>query len=152
MDVWAAVTVLEMLSPSGRVFFVRETPLDMMTLIAASLVSERDNRADRELWAGSDRLPGALAAVEVAYNDVAVGKRRFRGGDGIERFYEETRKNFPAERGINSVMDCAFSALQLDPERRPACQTLLEDKCWTSWPSVFSDVALPPIIEKHTHG
>ncbi|KAK0545663.1 hypothetical protein OC844_007325 [Tilletia horrida] len=152
MDVWAwAVTVFEILSPTGRVFFMRESPVDMMSLIAASLLSEGENRADRELWAGSDLLLGALADVNVAYNDAAVGQRRFRGGNGYGRFYEQTRKTFPAERGIGPIMDCAFLALQLDPRKRPDCQTLLDNKCWTTWPSVFSNVELPTISEKHTH-
>ncbi|KAK0522221.1 hypothetical protein OC834_006361 [Tilletia horrida] len=138
MDIWAwAVAAMEIMTGPGRVVFMRETPLQMMTLIAESLVDGRYNLGDRELWTGSDSLPGVLHDAEAAYNDPARGKRRFRGGFGLKGFYSQARKSLPAGRGVDAILDCVFEALELDPNKRPTCEGLLKHSGWTAWPSLL---------------
>ncbi|KAE8225187.1 hypothetical protein CF319_g2031 [Tilletia indica] len=151
-DVWSWACLFgEMLCGNGVAMWNAKSPVETMEWIISNMVKYQENSGDKELWPGSDHLPGVLNG-EAAYDDPIRGQYRFRGGKGSDYFFRHVRALLRSRDAyLPKMFDIVAYALCIDPRLRPTCEQVLQHRVWTQEPIITANTNIPAITESHSH-
>ncbi|KAE8217334.1 hypothetical protein CF319_g8555 [Tilletia indica] len=135
-DAWSwACLFAELLCGNGNPLWAPITPFEAMETIVEDLVNVGENLGDKELWFGSDKLPGVTRDPNAPYDHPERGVYRFRGGKGPESFSSRARSILRQRNpAFASMFEVVMFTFRLDPRLRPTCNQILDHPVWSQEP------------------